>query len=102
MKPVPSSSSSSSRVPSDRRPGVGPVPDDEDIASDLVDIGLRIADGELRDEVTEGYVDEANAGEETGEALDDIARAEAAADLAEEIGPESDATYREVVPDDRS
>lgn len=91
MKPVPSeSASSSSQAPFDRTPGVGPVPDDEDIASELVDMGRSIADEELRDAVTERYVDEANAGEGTGEALDDIARGEAEADLAEEVGPESD------------
>ncbi len=102
MKPVPSSSSpsSSTRAPFERGPGVGPVPDDEDIASDLVDMGRRVADEEIRDAVTERYVDEANADEETGEALNDIARAEAAADLAEEIGTESDAIYGEVPPED--
>jgi len=101
MKPVSSSTSpSSSQVPLDRPTAPGPVPDDEDNASDLVDMGGRIADGELRDAVTERYVDEAYAGEETDEALDEIARAEAAADLADEVGPESDAIYREVSPED--
>ncbi len=74
------------------RPGLSsPVPDDEDIATDLVEIGRRVADWELRDAVTEHYVDEANAGEETDEAD---------ADLAEEIGPESDGIYGEVPPED--
>ena len=101
MKPASSSSfPSSSQVPLDRPTAPGPVPGDEDIASDLVDRGIRIAEGELRDAVTERYVDEAYAGEETDEALDDIDRAEAAADLADEVGPESDAIYREVPPED--
>ena len=100
MKPILTASTPSSRAPFERSPGVGPVPDDEDIASDLVERGRRVADEELRDAVTERYVDEANAGEETGDDLDDIARAEAAADLAEEIGPQSDAIYREVPPED--
>jgi hypothetical protein len=101
MKPASSSTSPfSSQVPLDRPAAPGPVPGDEDIASDLVDMGIRVAEGELRDAVTERYVDEAYAGEETDEALDDIDRAEAAADLADEIGPESDAIYREVTPED--
>ena len=102
MNPIPSSSppSSSTGAPFYRGPVVAPSLDDEDVASDLVDMGRRVAEGELRDAVTERYVDQANAEEETDEALNDIARAEAAADLAEEIGPESDAIYREVPPEE--
>lgn len=102
MKSVPSAPSPtpSPRTPSDLRPGFDIVPDDENTASKLVDIGRRIADEEQREAVTERYVDEANAGEETDEALADIDRAEAAADLAEEVGPGSDAIDLEVIPEE--
>jgi hypothetical protein len=67
--------SSSSKASSDPEPDHGTIPDDENLASDLVEMGSRIADGELRDAVTERYVDEANAGEDTEEALEEIDRA---------------------------
>lgn len=94
---LPSSSSSDA---SGRKPDSGFFPDDENLASDLVEMGSRIADGELRDAVTERYVDEANTGDDTEDALDEIDRAEAAADLAEEAGTESDAIGFEVVPEE--
>lgn len=102
MHPDPSDSlsSSSSRASSDREPATGTLPDDENLASDLVETGSRIADSELRDAVTERYVDEANAGDDTEDALDEIDRAEAAADLAEEVGTGSDAIDFEVIPEE--
>jgi hypothetical protein len=92
--------SSSPKASSDREPDHGTIPDDENLASDLVEMGSRIADGELRDAITERYVDEANAGEDTEEALEEIDRAEAAADLAEESGTGSDAIDVEVIPEE--
>jgi hypothetical protein len=89
-----------SSAPFDRELAADIIPDDEDIASALVELGGRIADGELRDAVTERYVDEANAGEDTDEALEEIDRAEAAADLAEEVSSGSDAIDLEVIPEE--
>lgn len=73
---------------------------EDEHAAELVDIGRRIADEETRDAVTGRYVDEANAGDDTEAALADIARAEAAEDRAEEVGPETEATRMEVPPED--
>jgi len=87
-------------VPADNPATSGQVPDDENYAADLVDIGRRTADTETRDAVTARYVDEANTGDDTEAALDDIARAEAAEDRAEEVGPETDAIHTEVPPED--
>ena len=64
-------------VPADTPARSDQIPDDEENASELVDIGRRTADSERRDAVTERYVDEANAGDDTDEALADIARVEA-------------------------
>lgn len=69
-------------------------------AAELVDIGRRIAEEETRDAVTERYLDEANADDDTESALADFARAEAVEDRAEEVGPEPDVTHVEVPPED--
>lgn len=76
------------------------IPEDENNAAELVEIGLRTAGEELRDAASEDYVDEANTGDDTEEALADLAFTEAAEDLAEEVGPENDAIHLEVPPED--
>lgn len=87
-------------VPADTPARSDQIPDDEENASELVDIGRRTADSERRDAVTERYVDEANAGDDTDEALADIARVEADEDRIEDIGPETDAIHGDVPPED--
>lgn len=84
----------------DKSANSGQFSGEDEHAAELVDIGRRIADEETRDAVTERYVDEANAGDDTEAALADIARAEAAEDRAEEVGPETDAIHMEVPPED--
>lgn len=87
-------------VPADNPTTSGQVPGDEEHGADLVDIGRRTADTETRDAVTEQYVDEANAGDDTEEALADIARTELEEDQAEDIGPETDAIHSDLPPDE--
>lgn len=88
-------------VPVDPPTRSGPIPDEEDNASELVEIGRRTADTETRDAVTERYVDEANAADDTDEALADIARIEAEEeDRIEDIGPETEALHSDVPPED--
>lgn len=73
---------------------------EDEQAAALVDIGRRTADTETRDAVTGRYVDEANDGDDTEAALEDIARTEALEDFSEEVGPETDAIHTEVPPED--
>lgn len=87
-------------VPADNPTTSGQLPGDENHVTDLVDIGRRIADTEMRDAVTEQYVDEANVGDDTEEVLADIARTEAVEDRAEDIGPETNAIHTDVPPED--
>lgn len=83
-------------VPADPPATSGQIPDDEGNAAELVDMGRRIAERETRDAVTERYVDEAYAGEDTEESLADLSRAEAAEDLATEMGPETNVLHKEI------
>lgn len=88
-----------SYVPADSSANQGEISEDDDHATDLINIGLRTADTETRDAVSDLYVDEAYAGEDTEEALDDIARAEADEDSATEIDPETGALHLELPPE---
>ncbi len=91
-------------VPAENPTTSGQAPGDEDHAADLVDIGRRTAETETRDAVTGRYVDEAYAAavdeEETGEMLDDIARAETDEDLDPGIAPEIGALHLELPPEE--
>ncbi len=89
-------------VPADPPARSGPLPDEEDYAAELVDIGRRTADTETRDAVTARYVDEANAADDTDEALADIARIEAEEeeDRIENIGPETEALHSDIPPEE--
>lgn len=88
-----------SYVPADSINNQGEIPDDDDHATDLINIGLRTADTETRDAVSDLYVDEAYAGEDTEEALDDLARTEADEDIASEIDPGTAALHMELPPE---
>jgi hypothetical protein len=74
------------------------IPEDEDHAAELVDQGLRTAETEIRDAVTQLYVDEAYASEDTDEALADIALAEVDEDLASGSDTATDAIHLENPP----
>lgn len=89
-------------IPAENPTTSGQAPGDEDHAADLVDIGRRTAETETRDAVTGRYVDEAYAAavddDETGEMLEDIARAEMDEDLDPGIAPEIGALRLELPP----
>lgn len=61
---------------------------EENVATDLVDLGLDVADAEREDAVADVYVEEAKASEDREFLLADAAREEGSEDSAEEIPEE--------------